>query len=279
MLAGFFTWGDRVDVEHRERTFFGVYQIEMDGEQHLRTLMNGTTMHGVQSQYPDERNEPLSYYGRTGPIGQVFDLFADRLAGGRIAVVGLGTGTLAAYARDGERWTFYEIDPAIARISGNRRYFTHLPGCGDRCRVVLGDARISLARVGSRSYALIVLDAFSSDAIPVHLITREALALYVDKLADHGVVAFHVSNRHLELRPVLGRLARDLGLTAYTQTQDVADDESDRGLAGSDWVVIARTVGDLEPIKASGHWSELDGNSGPDWTDDFSNILAVLSWK
>jgi hypothetical protein len=277
MLAGVLTWEERTEVQYRERTFFGVYQIEVDESRQLRTLMNGTTMHGAQSTDPARAAEPITYYYRTSPIGSMFEALKDRFAGGRIAVVGLGTGTLAAYAQPGQRWTFYEIDPAIWRISSNPLYFSYLPRCGDRCTVVLGDARVSLKRVPAGSHALIVLDAFSSDAIPIHLMTREALALYVSKLAPHGIVAFHISNRHLELQPVLARLAQDLGLAAISRNDEVSDSESDEGWAGSEWVLLARDAADLEPFGED--WDRIDSSSGPDWTDDFSNILAVLSWK
>jgi hypothetical protein len=277
MLAGFMTWEARTEVQYRERTFFGVYQIEIDRSHELRTLMNGTTMHGAQSMDPGKAAEPITYYYRTSPIGRMFEVLDGRLAGGRIAVVGLGTGTLAAYAQPGQHWTFYEIDPAIWRISANPLYFTYLPACGERCSVVLGDARVSLGHTAPGSHALIVLDAFSSDAIPVHLMTREALALYMSRLAPHGIVAFHISNRHLALQPVLSRLAQDLGLAAVSRSDEVTDEESAEGWAGSDWVLIARDGADLEPL--GDDWDRIDGRSGPDWTDDFSNILAVLSWK
>ena len=190
-------------------------------------LYHGTTLHGAQSLSPSRRREPLTYYHRTGPLGQVFTTFSRKSSKSRVAIIGLGTGTMACYGEPGQNWTFYEIDPAVERIARDKRYFTFLRDSPAKVEVVLGDARLSLAKAPDHQYDLIVLDAFSSDAIPVHLITREALKLYLSKLADHGILAFHISNRYLNLKPVLGDLARDANLACLVQ-EDLKLDEAEK---------------------------------------------------
>jgi spermidine synthase len=196
---------------------------------------------------------------------------------GDVAAIGLGVGTLAAYVRPGQRWTFYEIDPAIERIARDDRYFTFLNDCGDRCRVVLGDARLSLAATAGARYQLIALDAFSSDAIPMHLLTREAMGVYLSRLAPHGVLAIHISNRHLRLNGLVGRLAAAHGLVAR-ERRDVHKTEAwPKDKSASHWMVMARTSGDLGAVAQDPAWTvPPDGDGEPLWTDDFSNILDVL---
>ncbi len=205
-----------------ERTFFGVLRVRADASTNRRVLMHGSTVHGEQSVDPARRHEPLSYYHRSGPMGQLMHALGDRLEGASIGVVGLGAGSLAAYASPGQQWTFYEIDPAVARLARAGGAFTFLRDCGPSCDVVLGDARLSLARRQASGYSLLVLDAFSSDGIPVHLLTREALELYLARLAPDGILAFHISNRHLRLQPVLAAVAEEWGLSALVQRDAVS---------------------------------------------------------
>jgi spermidine synthase len=195
---------------------------------------------------------------------------------GEIAAIGLGVGTLATYARPGQQWTFFEIDPAVEQIARDDRYFSYLKDCGGRCRVVLGDARISLLARPDARYRLIVLDAFSSDAIPMHLLTQEAVALYLSRLEPHGVMAFHVSNRHLSLGPVVGRLAANNGLAALP-LRDWQSASWPKEEAQSAWVMVARTTDDLSGLMGNRRWAPPPVEPGtPLWTDDFSNILSVL---
>jgi spermidine synthase len=192
-----------------------------------------------------------------------------------VAVIGLGVGSLAAYATDGQRWTFYEIDPAVENIARRPEYFTHLRDCGQRCRVVIGDARLSLART-EEHYDVLVLDAFSSDAIPVHLVTGEAISVYLNRLTPDGVLAFHISNRHLNLSPVLARLAADAGLTLLEQRHVVTPEEEARGRSSSHWILMTRAPRTLDPLLEDSRWSHAEELSSQPWTDDFSNILSVL---
>jgi hypothetical protein len=203
-------------------------------------------------------------------------MFAGRVSNARVGVVGLGTGALAAYAERGQEWTFFEIDPAVERIARDTRYFRFLDDCGARCRVVLGDARLSLAAGTDARYQLLVLDAFSSDAIPMHLLTHEAMGVYLSRLAPHGVLAFHVSNRHLALDRAVGRLAVANGLVAL-EMRDLSKDKTwPRDKTASHWIMMARTFEDLGALAKDPLWLPLRARDGAPWTDDFSNLLDVL---
>lgn len=271
LVAGAFHDPAAGGVIHAERTFFGVVRVRAEeGPRHA--MFHGNTMHGEQVLNAARRGEPMSYYHKDGPIGQVLAALSGRLAGGRIGVVGLGAGSLAAYATPGQQWTFYEIDPAVARIASTPRFFTYLDDCGAGCSVVLGDGRLSLSRATAR-FDLLILDAFSSDAIPVHLLTREALQIYLSRLSADGVLAFHISNRHLDLGPVLGALASDQGLSAYAQTDYVMDRAA--GHTASSWLVMARDPRALAAVAADTRWQRP--HVGPDlWTDDYSNVFKAL---
>lgn len=262
----------------RERSFFGVVQVEHDRQAGLHRLVHGNTTHGAQSTHPARRREPLTYFARTGPVGQALTAIRREGARSRVAVVGLGSGSLACYGEAGERWTFYEIDPTVARVAGDPRLFTFLRDCPPTTDVVLGDARLSLAGAPNSHFEVLVVDAFNSDAIPVHLLTREAMALYREKLTDHGFLAVHITNRYLDLRPVLGDLAADAGLTALVrEDRNVPEPERRAGKSASVWVVAARSPADLAPLDQDPRWQRLEPSASSSlWTDDFSNIVSVL---
>jgi SAM-dependent methyltransferase len=267
----------RRELVHAARSFFGIYGIEASGPGHL-AFVHGGTVHGLQDRDAARRCVPLTYYNAEGPIGQVF---AARAAGARrVAVVGLGIGTLAAYARPADAWTFYEIDPAVERIARDARFFSFLRDCAPQATVIPGDARLALAHAADASADILVLDAYSSDAIPVHLVTREALALYLDKLAPGGVLAFHISNQYLDLAPVLAGLAADAALTARVQTWVPAEPvDPARGRIGSQWALLARRVDDLGPLAADPRWQPLVASTGrAPWTDDLSSVLTAVRW-
>jgi spermidine synthase len=241
-------------------------------------LIHGNTTHGAQSTVPGRRLELLTYYHPTGPVGQVYGALAAPTAAAEVGVIGLGTGSLACYGRPGQHWTFFEIDPAVARIARNPDLFTFLRDCPPRSDVTLGDARLSLDRVRPHRFGMIVLDAFNSDAIPVHLLTRQALALYLDKLTDGGVIAVNITNRYLDLRGVLGDLARDAHLAALAREDlRVSKARVAEGAAGSVWAVLARHPADLAPLAGDARWQALPSRPGTRvWTDDFSNLLSAL---
>jgi Ca2+/Na+ antiporter len=260
------------------RNFYGTLKVTQDAGSDLHWLYHGTTIHGRQSTVLSKQCEPLSYYHRTSPLGAVFDAYNQRPASPNVAVVGLGTGATAAYARAGERWTFYEINPTVLRIAETPDYFTYLSYCARDVpvAVVLGDARLRLADAPDGLYGLIVLDAFSSDAIPVHLMTQEALDLYLSKLAAGGVILFHVSNRSLDLHPVVADLARSRSLACLASN----DEERNPDKEPSQWIAVARNEQDLAALAKDSRWVALAGDgSRRVWTDDFSNIVSVFKWR
>lgn len=270
-LVGTAAWGR---IVHAERTFFGVYRVTEDPAKRFVTLFHGTTVHGRQAAGVSPP-EPLTYYHRGSPIAEV--LHSIEQSSRSIGVVGLGVGSLAAYSRPDDRWTFYEIDPAVERIARNERFFGFLSAC-PACAVVIGDARVSLERSTS-VHELLVLDAFSSDATPMHLLTQEAVAVYASRLAPDGLLAFHVSNRHVELRPVLARLARDREWTALARFDYVAD-EGKLGYSSSSWVVLAPVASpNIARLRRNHDWVALRSDDQPAWTDDFSNLWGALRWR
>lgn len=262
----------------RDRDFFGVLRVTQDDLGNDRRLFHGGTLHGWQSLDPARRREPLAYYHPTGPAGPVFEALRARAGNSaRVAVVGLGAGALACNAEPGQRWTFYEIDPAVVRVARDPRLFTFLSDCrAGEPAVVLGDARLRLRDAPDRSLDLLVLDAFGSDAIPVHLLTREALALYRSKLDAGGLLLAHLSNRYLDLAPVLGALARDAGWACRVCSDlDVTPAERAAGKLPSIWGVVAPTDAALGPLAADPRWEPPRVAPGePPWTDDVSDLIT-----
>jgi SAM-dependent methyltransferase len=281
MLVSYnFYAGVRGEVVHQERSFFGVHTVRHDQEKDMHLLVHGTTLHGVQSLDPERACESLSYYHRTGPIGQVFASLNKQDSIEHVAVVGLGVGSLAAYSQPGQQWVYYEIDPFVRQIARNPRYFTYLGECAADVQVVLGDARLSLQEAPDNQYDVMVLDAYSSDAIPIHLMTREALQLYLRKLAPDGVLAFHVSNRYLNLKPVLAELAADAEVIALNRDDmQISEKLSAQGKNSSQWVVLANNREALGPLATDNRWKRLEREEDmPLWTDDFASILSVLEF-
>jgi hypothetical protein len=264
-------------VLHAERTFFGVYRVSVDRSGSYHGLAHGTTLHGMQALTAGREQEPLTYFHRSGPFGQAFERIPRLATVPEVAVVGLGVGTLGTYSTAGQRWTFYEIDPAVERIARDERYFSYLRQCGNRCTVVLGDARLSLANARPQQYGLIVLDAFSSDAIPIHLLTSEAVSVYLSHLAPEGVIGLHISNRHVTLNTILAKLAASQGLVALEQRDSFKGGDWPKDKNESHWVFMARDARDLGQLVADARWAPPTASSStPLWTDDFSNIVGVL---
>ena len=281
MFASTLFTGPFGEVLHADRSFFGVYRTMVDnsGKNHL--LFHGTTVHGAQSVDAQRRLQPNSYYHRTGPAGQVFNILANTQGEGNVAVVGLGTGTLACYGTQGQKFTFYEIDPLVEQIARDPKLFTYLRDCPPKSEVVIGDARISLGNAPNNHYHLLILDAFSSDVIPTHLLTQEAMKLYVSKIAPDGILLFHISNRYMDLAPVLDRLASTLKLVALIQADSrVTEAQREEGKSPSRWVIMARQKEILSLLLADPRWRLLDGRLGGDlWTDDYSDVLRVIYWR
>jgi SAM-dependent methyltransferase len=197
-----------------------------------------------------------------------------------IGVIGLGTGSLACYARPGQDWTFFEIDPAIERIARDPELFTFLSECPGNHEVVIGDARLSLEEVPDEHFGVIVVDAFNSDSIPVHLLTMEAVELYMRKLAPGGVVMVHISNRYLDLQPVLANLSWELGLSSRYGWNPQTLEFLAQGKSASNWVVLTRSMNNLDELDDNPMWTDLVAEPGARvWTDDFSDVFSVFRWR
>jgi len=277
-----------------ERTFFGVYTVSLDDTGQYNILKHGPTTHGAQSTDPQRWREPLTYYVREGPTGQLFAALHSDPRELSIGIVGLGTGAMACYRRANDDLTFFEIDASIVSVAQDNRYFHYLNECAPSSRIVLGDARLSLAREPDKRFDVLVVDAFSSDSIPVHLLTREAINLYFRKLEDEGLLLIHISNRYVDLEPVLGNLSQYAQRTGRIQTfspeetdsvaelsieENAAKERSSEHRNASAWVLLAANERALGAIATDQRWRPLRPEPGVGlWTDDYSNIIKVLRW-
>lgn len=268
------------------RSFFGVHKVTESVDGHFRMLFHGTTLHGVERLRNDEgaviagRPEPASYYHAEGSIADgISALREQRGSLGRVCVVGLGTGTMACLAKPDEQWRFFEIDSVVVKIAKDPTKFRFLSECGGG-DVTLGDARLTLAETPDR-FNVIILDAFSSDVVPVHLLTHEAMALYLSRLNEGGAILLHISNRYLDLASVVAEVAATHGLVSVARRDGPISDEALKKSfsAGSLVAVVARSGADLQSFNSRAKWSlqRPDGSVRP-WTDDFSNILAAI-WR
>jgi hypothetical protein len=271
-ILGVSVWGGGTAI-YSDRTFFGVYRVTGGDSEH--SLVHGTTVHGRQHLNGPRETIATTYYHRTGPIGQVFTARSEQIE--RVAVVGLGVGTLATYGQPGQEFTFFEIDPAMVDIARDPALFTFLGRSEADVNVVVADGRLGLAAAGG-SYDLLIMDAFASDAIPVHLLTQEAIAGYAERLARGGLIAIHISNRFLDLEPVIARVAASLDMVMLVQNDTrISDQDLAEGKSMSRWAVIAAGQADLAPFDRDNRWHtpNVDLDDRP-WTDDFSDILASL---
>ncbi|MBX9678439.1 MAG: hypothetical protein K2X38_06720 [Gemmataceae bacterium] len=264
-------------VLERTRSFFGSLRVtEKEG---FRQLLHGSTLHGMQATSGDLRYEPLTYYHRKGPVGQVMKGLEGDVRRERVGVVGLGTGSLAAYAEKGQHFTFFEIDSTVVSLSRDRKYFTYLEDAKGKVDVELGDARLSLAHSKDTLGALLI-DAFGSDAIPIHLLTSEAMDIYDRRLGPGGLLLVHVSNRFLDLEPVVAKHAAERGWACRMKAEnrnDMADEEYENGRRASVWIVVARKEEDI-PANVRGSWPRARASGDlAAWTDDYANILPTLS--
>ena len=258
-----------------ERSFFGVHRVTASATPPQHALMHGTTLHGTQWLGEGADREPRTYFHRQGPLGDVFSAAQAQAAAMQVGVIGLGSGSIAAYARPSDRFTFFEIDPVVETLARNTNYFTFLSACGARCAVALGDARLTLGQAHG-PFDLLVLDAFSSDAIPAHLLTREAVMRYAALLSPGGAIAFHISNRHLRLLPVVTAVTRSLGLEGRTRFDTSGPGDSAIGKTASQWVVAAPPGA---PVLAAfdARWTPLSAvTPGPLWTDDYSSLVGIF---
>ena len=261
----------------RTRSYFGVYTVRDYPSEHQRVLAHGTTMHGMQ--FTDERGRvPTTYYGRSSGIGiamsRVPVLYGPAA---RVGVIGLGTGTLACWRAPGQRWTFFEIDRAVLDLSRRGR-FTYLPDCTPDATVRIGDARLEMARLPAQSFDVIAVDAFSSDAIPLHLLTAEALRVYQRALTPNGLLMIHISNRYFELEPQLSAALGEQGWSARVLTDEP---KRDGVFTASVWVAVTRDPAQLARITAGrAEWKPLLDIPGTQpWTDEHASILDAVRWR
>jgi hypothetical protein len=257
------------------RNFYGILRVAAyssgNPEQMHYALQHGRISHGCQFTAEDRRRKATTYYGEESGVGLALLNLAGA-SGRRVGIVGLGTGTLAAYGRQGDWFTFYEINPAVKDIATSR--FTYLSDSPARCDIVLGDARISLERQLPQNFDLLVLDAFSSDAIPVHLLTREAFATYLKHLKKGGVLAVHISNRYLDFSPVIHTLAENFQLTAVMiESESDAEEEIDEAT----WMLVTRNTAflALDDIKNAAAAPPATDRRIL-WTDDYSNLFQII---
>jgi hypothetical protein len=279
MLASVYYTAGTDRTLHVVRNFFGTTRVTTDSMGRINSLYSGNTVHGRQFVDQSRRCEPLSYHHENGPLGQVMAVFNAAPANERVAVIGLGAGAMASYSKPGQQWTFYEINPDMINIARNSQYFTYLQDCvSGSLNVVEGDARLNLQNAQAGYYGLIVFDAFSSDAIPVHLVTQQALDLYLSKLAEGGILVFHVSNRSLNLKPILADLAESRKLVCIGF--DDLKPSSFEGKDPSQWLVMARAAPEISNLSVNSQWKQLNGRKGVRvWSDDFSNILRAIRWQ
>ncbi|MDG2003964.1 MAG: fused MFS/spermidine synthase [Novosphingobium sp.] len=265
--------------DRRQRSYFGVHTVLDSPSRQLRMLVHGTTLHGQQSTEPGRRLEPLTYYGPNSGaailMAQVPELFGPSA---RVGILGLGAGTLACLRTPGQDWTFFEIDPVVVELSRNRT-FTFLEECAPEADIVLGDARLEIGKYPKGAFDVLVADAFSSDSVPLHLITDEAMAVYLRALSDDGVLLVHISNRYLQLEPILSALARKHGLSARMRTNTPQDQDY---LSPSDFVALSRNPESLKALaeaRPDAPWKELGPPAPRVWTDNHASILPYINWK
>lgn len=273
MLVGSVTGAVSGSTLFKERDFFGVLKVRRDPSGKFLELQSGGTLHGAQAIDATGKKVPLTYYHPSGPCGDVLGRAP------RVGVIGLGVGSLAAYAKPGDTWTFFELNPADIEIA--KRYFTYLSDVPDGVSLDIeeGDARLRLRDGAAGRFDVLVLDAFSSDAVPLHLVTREALAIYVRALAPGGALLAHVSNRHVKLEPVFARLADDAGLLAIGRDDAfLTKAEEDAMKSPSHWLVLtssSKAIADIGGRNAG--WRPIVAPASQAvWTDDFANVLWAL---
>ena len=267
-------------VVDTRRSFFGIYEVREanNNDERLRILKHGTTVHGRQLVSSDNSTEPLSYYHRNGPLGDVMQALKDDRTDRHHVLVGLGAGAALCYARPLQRWTAIEIDQAVVDIALDTALFTYVEQCAPNSEIVVGDGRVALRSLAPNSVDVLLIDAFSSDAIPMHLLTLEAFASYIEKLRWTGLLLIHISNRVVDLEPIIGKLATELNVTAKVAEHVPAS--ADRYADVSVWVLLARKQEFFDSLHLSLNWRDLSFSStDPTWTDDYSNMLPYLRWR
>jgi hypothetical protein len=264
-----------------QRSFFGIYTISDNEEGTLRTLTHGTTTHGIQQLTEGRTLEPTGYFGVNSGVGRVLEQ-APAMFGpnARVGIIGMGAGTLACYAHQGQSWTFYEIDPLVFDIARHQGWFSYLTNCAPNATTKIGDARLTLAQDQTHSLDILVMDAFSSDALPTHLLTAEAFNIYNRVLAEKGVLLVHISNRYLNVEPVLASETKARGWSAAFLQFQPDELEAEKGERASVWVVISKTSIVLAQITNNREWREITAATDfRRWTDDFGSVFSLIKWN
>lgn len=262
-----------------ERGFFGTLRVDVRQDAQLgpvHALYHGTTLHGAQALRPDRRCTPMTYYAPTTPIGQAFAFVQSRDGSARLGVVGLGAGSVAAYVREADRLRFFEIDPLVARFARDQRYFTYMSDCArGPVDIVLGDARLKLTTEPVAAYDLLLIDAFSSDSVPTHLLTTEAMRIYLERLAPDGLLVLHLSNRHLNLQRSAAATVEAAGGAALLQNFKKPSGAGSTANA-SDVMVVAKSPAVLETLAMDPRWRAPRDVGGRAWSDSYVNIVGAL---
>jgi SAM-dependent methyltransferase len=255
------------------RDFFGVKGVKYDVATNSRRLLHGDTLHGIESMDPELIGHPVSYYDKTGPVGDIMKLLSERGAQ-HVGVVGLGTGSMAGWMAPYRHITFYDIDPQVYDIAAN--LFTFLPDCGKNCDVIIGDGRLSIEKASAGEFDMLMLDAFNSDSIPAHLVSREAIRMYLTKLKPNGLLLFHVSNRYMDVESLISAVVTDAHLEALARH----DDEQQTELkARSHFIAAGKSPEALGGLEGDPNWMKVQKPTAiAPWTDDYSNMLAILRW-
>ena len=263
-----------------ERDFFGALRltrVNVPGLGETRLLAHGTTLHGAQAQNPADRCRPLVYYAPTTPIGQVFSAVQARTQTARIGVIGMGAGTVANYVRSGDSLRFFEIDPQVVAMATDPRRFTYIHGCADGpVDWVVGDARLTLAREPAGEFDLLLVDAFSSDSVPAHLLTVEAMRSYLAHIKPDGVVVMHLTNRNLELMSPVAAIAKAAGGFALEQRYRPPPGFTPFADSREDAILIARDSSALTAFEVGPHWTPAQDHGVRVWTDDYTNLFGAL---
>src|SRR5205814_505883 len=245
------------------RNFFAIKKVVYEPDSNMRKLLHGDTLHGLESQDPNLNGKPISYYHPTGPVGDVMKMIGDR-ANQHVGVVGLGTGSMAGWFQPNRHITFFDIDPQIYDIA--MHWFTFLRRCGTNCDVVMGDGRLSIEKMHENEFDVLMLDAFASDSIPAHLVSREAVQMYLTKLKPNGMLLFHVSNRYMDVEGLAAALIVDAKLEGLVRYDD---DEEPTGKTSSDYVIAARHPQDMDALEHNENWEHVQKpKTIQPWTDD-----------
>ena len=273
VLFGYTIIHSHAYILENHRSFYASNKITKSLDGKRMSLQHGTTVHGVQQLEKNLWAEPASYYHRSGPAGQIFSQLNEQKRIQSVGVVGLGLGALTCYSLPNQKWWLYELDPLIVEIATEYEHFHYMRNCAEGMEIVIGDARLSLADDSSEKFDLLVVDAFSSDSIPVHLLTLEAIELYMNRLSDDGVLLMHVSNKHLNIKPVIANIVAELGISAWSQYY-LPDEDAN---TPSEWVIVGNDKNLELLVRDQERWSELSKSDSVGlWTDDYSTLLQII---